>query len=97
MENTNTKEDLPQTEVLANAAAWLKSLPDDVTLPYFSNGAFKNDCLNLAEYLQAIAPPEQHAIEYTKAFTCGHAAGWESATAHAAAQRHELGCMCYQK
>jgi hypothetical protein len=55
---THTKDDaLKRDAVLANIAGWLRHLADDVTIPYFTNGAFKADCNEAADVLLEIAPP----------------------------------------
>ncbi len=48
---------LSRDAVLANMAGWLRGLADDVTIPYFTNGAFKADCNEAADVLLEIAPP----------------------------------------
>jgi len=52
----HTKDDaLKRDAVLANIAGWLRHLADDVTIPYFTNGAFKADCNEAADVL--LTPP----------------------------------------
>jgi hypothetical protein len=46
---------LSRDAVLANIAGWLRHLADDVTIPYFTNGAFKADCNEAADVL--LTPP----------------------------------------
>jgi hypothetical protein len=50
-------QELSRDAVLANMADWLRGLADDVTIPYFTNGAFKADCNEAADVLLEIAPP----------------------------------------
>jgi hypothetical protein len=47
---------LSRDAVLANIAGWLRHLADDVTIPYFTNGAFKADCNEAADVLLATPP-----------------------------------------
>jgi hypothetical protein len=47
---------LSRDAVLANIAGWLRHLADDVTIPYFTNGAFKADCNEAADVL--LTPPK---------------------------------------
>jgi hypothetical protein len=56
----HTKDDaLKRDAVLANIAGWLRHLADDVTIPYFTNGAFKADCNEAADVLLATPPAPQ--------------------------------------
>jgi hypothetical protein len=50
---------LSRDAVLANIAGWLRHLADDVTIPYFTNGAFKADCNEAADVLLATPPTPQ--------------------------------------
>jgi hypothetical protein len=50
---------LSRDAVLANIAGWLRHLADDVTIPYFTNGAFKADCNEAADVLLATPPAPQ--------------------------------------
>jgi hypothetical protein len=50
---------LSRDAVLANIAGWLRHLADDVTIPYFTNGAFKADCNEAADVLLATPPALQ--------------------------------------
>ena len=50
---------LSRDAVLVNIAGWLRHLADDVTIPYFTNGAFKADCNEAADVLLATPPAPQ--------------------------------------
>jgi hypothetical protein len=50
---------LSRDAVLANIAGWLRHLADDVTIPYFTNGAFKADCNEAEDVLLATPPAPQ--------------------------------------